>query len=396
MLNLDRARSAIREEGLSAWLFYNVFHRDQIADLVLGINPHKKNTRPWACIVSLDRPTQKIVHRIEASILDDVPGETTAYHTREEFRQALQRALPRSGRIGADWSAGIPVGSFLDYGTALLLQSLGAELAPSDGLVPRYLGALDETGRSSHEAAAAVLYDAVESAWQGIRAAAAAGSAVTEGEVSGWIAKQCEMAGLESDGPPVVGAGVHTADPHFGPEGRGAVIAAGDVVQFDVWARAREPGSVYADISWVGVNAAEPTAAQAAMFAAVREAREAAVRLLQERLSAGRPVSGADVDRAARAVLIAHGFEQDIKHRTGHSIGGNVHGFGVNLDSVEFPDERPLGEGACFSVEPGVYRGAFGMRTEIDCIVHRGRLVVTGKKPQDSLLTLGNGHGRRR
>ena len=396
MLNLDRAREAIRDEGLSGWLFYNVFHRDEIADLVLGMNPHKKNTRPWVCIVSLDRPTQKIVHRIEASILDEVPGETTSYYTREEFRQALTRALPRSGRIGADWSAGIPVGSFLDHGTALLLQSLGVELAPSDGLVPRYLGALDETGRSSHEAAAAVLYDAVESAWRRIREAAAAGRALTEGEVSGWMAEDVARAGLESDGPPVVAVGAHTADPHYGPEGAGAAFAPGDVVQFDLWARGRDPGSVYADISWVGVYAAEPTAQQAAMFAAVREAREAAVRLLRERLSAGRAVSGADADRAARAVLIAHGFEQDIKHRTGHSIGGNVHGFGVNLDSVEFPDERPLGEGACFSVEPGVYRGAFGMRTEIDCIVHQGRLVVTGKTPQDSLLALGDGHVRRR
>jgi Xaa-Pro dipeptidase len=396
MLNLDRARKAIREEGLSAWLFYNVFHRDEIADLVLGMNPRKKNTRPWVCIVSLDRPTQKIVHRIEASILDDVPGDTTSYHTREEFRQALLRALPRSGRVGADWSAGIPVGSFLDHGTALLLLSLGADLAPSDGLVPRYLGALDDTGRTSHEEAAAVLYDAVESAWHGIRSAFAARRPLTEGEVSGWIAEKLEKAGLESDGPPVVGAGVHTADPHFGPEGKGDLIRPGDVVQFDVWARGREPGSVYADISWVGVCAAEPTAAQAAMFEAVREARDAAVALLEERLSAGRPVSGADADRAARAVLIAHGFEQDIKHRTGHSIGGNVHGFGVNLDSVEFPDERPLGEGACFSVEPGVYRGAFGMRTEIDCIIHEGRLVVTGKERQRGLLTLGDTNVRRR
>jgi hypothetical protein len=56
MLNLDRARAAIQGEGLSAWLFHNVFHRDEIADLVLGVTPHKKNTRPWVCVVSLDRP----------------------------------------------------------------------------------------------------------------------------------------------------------------------------------------------------------------------------------------------------------------------------------------------------------------------------------------------------
>ena len=120
----------------------------------------------------------------------------------------------------------------------------------------------------------------------------------------------------------------------------------------------------------------------------MRDAREAAVSLLQRRLAAGTPVTGAEVDRAARQVLIDRGFAQGIKHRTGHSIGERVHGYGVNLDSVEFPDERALIEGACFSVEPGLYLEEMGMRTEIDCLIHDGELQVTGTGRQFALLTL--------
>ncbi len=95
------------------------------------------------------------------------------------------------------------------------------------------------------------------------------------------------------------------------------------------------------------------------------------------------------MDRAAREVLTNRGLARGIKHRTGHSIGARVHGYGVNLDSVEFPDERVLGEGACFSVEPGIYLEELGMRTEIDCIIHEGRLLITGTGRQFSLLVLG-------
>jgi Xaa-Pro aminopeptidase len=392
----EKARNAIREEGLSAWLFHNVFHRDDIADLVLGVSPERKNTRPWVCVLFPDRPPVKIVHAIEAGILQHLPGETIRYSARDEFREALRRALPAGGRVAADYSPNIPVGSFLDHGTALLLRSLGADLVPAEGLVARYLGGLDDAGRASHEAAGRVLYAAVADAWTRLCATIAEEKAVAEGDVSGWIGEVLARAGLVSDAPPVVGAGAHTADPHYGPEGAGAAIKAGDLVQFDVWARSPDPAGVYADISWVGVLARSASAEQEGMFAAVRDARDAAISLIQGRLAAAQRVSGADADRAARAVLEQRGLADLVRHRTGHSIGGRVHGYGVNLDSVEFPDERALSDGACFSVEPGVYGTGSGMRTEVDCIIHDGRLTVTGGERQAALLTLSGTHVRNR
>jgi Xaa-Pro dipeptidase len=161
------------------------------------------------------------------------------------------------------------------------------------------------------------------------------------------------------------------------------------VIQFDLWARGSQEGAVFADISWVGICASTPTAAQERVFEAVVAAREAALSFLERGFSRGDPVRGAEVDRAARAVLVDRGFGDCIRHRTGHSIGSRVHGFGVNLDSVEFPDERLLKEGACFSIEPGIYLEDFGMRTEIDCCIHRGRPVVTSGERQADLLVLG-------
>jgi Xaa-Pro aminopeptidase len=389
MLDLEKARTVIREAGFSGWLLSNIFHRDEIADLMLGIPREKTNTRQWVCLLSPDRPPVKIVHRIEASILLHVPGETISYSTRAELEAALSLTLPRAGKIAANYSTTIPVGSYLDHGTALLLQSLGASLVPAEGLVARSLGALDDEGRRSHEAAAKVLYAVVASAWARLSRELRDGRLLTEGDVQEWVSHSISSAGLVSDAPPIVGAGRHTSDPHFSVDGRGAALELGDLVQFDIWAKEKGPGAVYADISWLGVCAPAPAPLQQSLFEAVRDAREAAVSLLQRRCADGTPVSGADVDRAAREVLVDRGFGHGIKHRTGHSIGARVHGYGVNLDSVEFPDERVLTNGACFSIEPGLYLTEMGMRTEIDCLIHDGRLIITGTGRQYALLTLG-------
>src|SRR5271157_5442114 len=186
MLDLEKLRATIREGGFSGWLLCNVFHRDEIADLILDVPRESTNTRPWMCVFSRDGPPRKIVHRIEASILDHVPGETSLYSTRVELEGALSHALPRKGKVAADYSTTIPVGSYLDHGTALLLQSLGATLASAEGMVARYLGALDDEGRRSHEAAAKVLYESVDGAWARLSRELRDGRSVTEGDVQEW------------------------------------------------------------------------------------------------------------------------------------------------------------------------------------------------------------------
>ena len=122
---------------------------------------------------------------------------------------------------------------------------------------------------ASHRRAAFALHTVVHSAWARIRSAVAGRGAVHEADAQEWIAGLFAEAGLVTDGAALVAAGEASGDPHYEPVGRGRRLAPGDVVQLDLWAR--EPGerSVYADISWVGVLAARPTAEQERVFAAV-------------------------------------------------------------------------------------------------------------------------------
>jgi Xaa-Pro aminopeptidase len=82
-----------------------------------------------------------------------------------------------------------------------------------------------------------------------------------------------------------------------------------------------------------------------------------------------------------------HGMVEQFLHRTGHSIGIETHGNGANIDNLETRDERVLIADTGFSIEPGVYRSDFGVRSEIDMYLGRGRAEVT-TDPQRALPQL--------
>lgn len=382
----ERVPPALRAAGVAGWLFYNVYHRDHVADAILGVAADAMNTRPWACLVRADGSVERIVHAIEARVLDHLPGPLRRYASRDEFLRCLRAACRGRQPVAVNYSAAIPALSLVDHGFVALLRQLAIPVVSAATLVQRVLGVLDTAARASHDRAAAALRAIVDTAWKRLAQDLRRGAEVTEGEVRDRISRGFREHGLVTEEPPLVAAGANSSDPHYQPAGAGAVIAPGQVVQFDLWAKEPAPGSVYADISWVAYTGAALPAEPAATFAAVCAARDGAVALIRERLSQARPVTGAEVDRRARAILQQHGLLSHLRHRTGHAIDARLHGIGVNLDAVEFPDPRPLLDGSCFSIEPGVYRRGYGMRSEINAYVDGSRLVISGGAPQRAVL----------
>jgi Xaa-Pro aminopeptidase len=123
------------------------------------------------------------------------------------------------------------------------------------------------------------------------------------------------------------------------------------------------------------------------VFTAVAGSRDAAVSLVQDRARAGQDVRGWEADRAARQVLVDAGFGEFVAHRTGHSLGENVHGNGAHLDDYETHDDRRLLPGTGFTVEPGLYVGDFGVRSEINVYRDLRDAIVTGPR-QQAIVTL--------
>ena len=362
-------------------------HRDRLSDTILGVAPNAVNTRPWVYVIKADDAPVKIVHQIEASILDHLPGSRLLYSTRAEYLCAIDNLALASKSVAAQFSSVFPVISFLDHGAAQVFASAGMRLESSADLVQELMGVLDSAGIRSHEEAARHLYATIAEVWQLIARTASRPKPLTEGEVHEWVSERLRARGLTTDSGPVVAVGTHSADPHHRSVGSDWPLQRGDVVQLDIWGRMDSPDSVYADIAWVGTLSA-PSSETKRVFEIVARARDEVFEFLSKAIETRQTVSGADADRVARAILHQSGFGAHIKHRTGHSIGAEAHGYGVNLDSEEAVDDRSIVEGSCFSIEPGLYLPSFGMRSEINVYVHDGRAVISGGVPQQDLLSL--------
>jgi Xaa-Pro aminopeptidase len=126
------------------------------------------------------------------------------------------------------------------------------------------------------------------------------------------------------------------------------------------------------------------------VWTAVRDARDAAIALLRDRVTGRVAVRGGEADDAARHVITAAGFGDRFTHRTGHSIDSrDLHGSGPHIDNLETREERLLVPGVAFSIEPGIYiPGEIGVRSEVNAYVGDGELVVTPAEYQRDLMVV--------
>ena len=101
-------------------------------------------------------------------------------------------------------------------------------------------------------------------------------------------------------------------------------------------------------------------------------ARDAAIGCVRDAFAAGRPARLGGRRRRRRVIEDA-GYGPYFVHRTGHNIGQETHGNGANMDNLETHEERLVLPRTCFSIEPGIYRAEFGVRSEINVYVAAAR-----------------------
>ncbi|NLJ10378.1 MAG: aminopeptidase P family protein [Treponema sp.] len=384
-LALEKLQEAIREEGLDGWLFYNFHHRDPLADELLGLSVDSTNSRPWFYMVPERGNPVKLVHAIEASILDSLPGTKVLYSGKDQLNQSLRQFAGKT--LAAHRDNNLPVISFLDAGTTENLAHAGIQVVSAASLIQRIKGLLSEEDLESHKRAALGLYEIVEETWQVVSEHFHTNKTLYEGDIQSLILRGMEKRNLFTDHPPIVAAGAHAGDPHYEVSRKGSPVLKGEIIQLDLWARESGQRAIYADISWVGFYGTEIPSPLKAIFQDLVDSRERALDYINENLSRGIRPTGAAVDREVRKLLIARGYEGAIQHRTGHGIDTECHGSGVNIDSIEFPDDRKLLDGACFSIEPGLYFNDYGFRTEIDVYIYQNHAYISGKERQFTLLT---------
>lgn len=390
-LDIGAVQQALAADGLDAWLLYDFQGSNPVAYRLAGMGEAGHlATRRWFYLIPRSGEPQALVHAIERYNLDHLPGSKTVYAGRTQLQAALTTLLGGLGRVAMEYSpnCAIPYVSRVDAGTIELVRALGVDVVSSGDLIQQFEARWNDAAIATHRTASEKLYRIKDQAFAEVARRLRDGVATTEYDIQqkmvGWFKDE----GLISDSAPCVSAQENAGNPHYlATASVHRVIRKDELVLLDLWGKLDRPESVFADITWIGFTGANIPDRMANAFGAICGARDAAVETVQEAAKAGRDVRGFEADQAARKVLIDAGYEDAILHRTGHSLGENVHGNGAHLDDYETHDERRLLPGSGFTIEPGLYFKDFGVRTEINMVWTPNGPEVTGPR-QKAILSL--------
>jgi Xaa-Pro aminopeptidase len=380
-MNLPAIQSALRERNIDAWLFYDHHHRDPIAYRVLGLPNGLMVTRRWFYLIPAQGEPTKLVHRIEAGHLDTLPGNKRQYSGWQELFEQIKTILSSHRDIAMQYSPNnlIFTVSMVDGGTLDLVRGLGKNVVSSGDLVAQFEATLTDDQIKTHFESRDLIDSITAAAFQEI-GRRVRNSGTTEHEMQKWFMEAFKREKLVTDDPPIVAVNANSGNPHYEPRAdNSAPIREGDFVLLDVWAKKDTPGAVYYDITWTGFVGKAPSDRMREVFSIVSQARDAGVKTVQDAISAGRPIAGWEVDRVTRGHIKNAGYGDYFIHRTGHSIGTEVHANGANMDDLEVHDERRILPNSCFSIEPGIYLPEFGVRSEVNMLVRPKGAEVTGK-----------------
>nr|HEV7954965.1 M24 family metallopeptidase [Candidatus Acidoferrales bacterium] len=372
MPDIKAIQSEMRGNKIDGWLFYDHHHRDPIAAHILGVGKNGMATRRWFYFIPAKGEPRKLVHRIEQGALDGLDGAKLVYSGWEELHKNLPKLLAGSKTIAMQYSPenNIPYIGLVDAGTIELLRKFKKKIVSSADLVQKFEASWSREQAEGHFEAGKIVDRITREAFARAAAFVKDGKPLTEDQLQQWIVEQFHARGLASDEPPIVAVQPNNGDPHYAPKaGSSRPIRAGDLLLLDVWAKLSRPGSVYYDITWIGYLGDRVPDSYAKIFRVVRAARNNAVKFIQEAVAKKRPIHGWEVDGVARKTIQKAGYGKNFVHRTGHSIGQEVHGNGANMDGLETRDDRKIVPHTCFSIEPGIYLPEFGMRTEVNVYV---------------------------
>lgn len=387
--SLPAIQSALERAGLDGWLLYDFHGLNPVAVGMLEL-PGMTTRRFFVYIPRKGSPVA-ITHAIEQGPWTGWPSKwTKEKYSSWRALESLLGNLVKEKRVAMEYSAGdaVPYLDRIPAGVLEMVRNAGATVVSSAELVSSFYAVWSDDQRRSHERAARAVSTMGQEAIRLAGSRAGSASPLTEYALQSWIRERFAAGGLEADHGPIVAIGPNAANPHYEPTAENtATINRGDILLVDLWAR--EKNGVFADQTWMGSLGA-PSERDSAIWQAVRDARDSAISLLRERIDGHRPVRGAEVDDAARALITDRGYGDNFIHRTGHSIDPrDLHGSGPHIDNLETREERELIPGIGFSIEPGIYLpGDVGMRSEVNGFIGADGLLITPSDYQKDLMVV--------
>ncbi|MCX7983443.1 MAG: M24 family metallopeptidase [Bacteroidetes bacterium] len=391
--SIDEIQIFLQEERLDGWLLYNFRNINPFAQKILSLPKDVLFTRRYFYFIPSRGVPRKLVHQIEAYNFNSLPGDTVVYSSWQSLEQGLQSLLSNVKTVAMEYSPNgiLPTVSVIDAGTFELVKKMNIEIRSSAQLLQYFEARLTEKQFYLHSIAARHLREIVDETFRFIRTSVLNNTEITEYNVQQIILSEFRKRNLVTSSSPNCSVNANSANPHYEPtQDYSSSIKAGDFVLIDLWAKCNELDAVYADITWTAYVGEVTPEEYRKTFDVVRESRNTALEFVRKKLQDTGDVRGYEVDNVARSVIQSYGLGEYFIHRTGHSLGEEVHGNGANLDNLETRDERKLIQQSAFTIEPGVYfPGKFGVRSEINVyITNAYDCIVSGMPIQEAIIPI--------
>jgi Xaa-Pro aminopeptidase len=389
-LNIPEIQKHLKVSKLDGWLLADFHARNTIAVQFLGLK-NLVTRRSFYFIPSKGEP-KSLVNPIEKHLFAHLPGKMQTYFGYKMLERELGKLLKGRKSIAMEYSAygRLPYVGLVDAGTIELVRKLKVKIVSSGDLVSYFQARLNDNQIELHRLAAANVMTVKDQAFAFIRESLEKENPITEYDVVRYVLNKFTELDMETDHGPICAIDGNAGNPHYEPaEQKSMPIKKGQLVLLDLWGKLKQPLAVFGDITWVAYTgtASEIPQKHIELFEIVAKARDAAVEYLKKNFGK-KNIYGADADDAVRAVITRAGYGKYFVHRTGHSIGTDVHGVGPNIDNLETEDKRALQAGHLFSVEPGIYMHDCGFRSEINVLMTTGGPVVTTLPVQTKIVPL--------
>jgi len=390
---IEDIQSLLRQQKIDGWLFYDLWKRNEYAQRILEFPAHVLNTRRFFYLIPAQGEPRKLVHSIERWNLDHLPGDKTIFLSWQSLEDGLKKILGGVKIIAMEYSPknAIPNISKVDAGTIELVRKQGVNVVSSADLAQYFEARWTEEQYRDNIEVANALRRIVDETFGFMRERILARQRITEYDVQQFMMGEFKQNDMVTDFPPNCSVNANSGNPHYEPtKDVHSELHEGDFVLIDLWAKKNKPRSTYSDITWVGFLGNSVPEKYTKIFNIVAGARDAAVDFVGKSLAAGKQIRGYEVDDVARGYIAERGFGEYFIHRTGHSIGEDLHGTGANIDNLETHDERLIIPQTSFSIEPGSYfMGDFGVRSEIDVYISKdNEVIVTGEPRQTDVIAV--------
>lgn len=392
--NLDKIQKELVEREIDAWVLPDYRGSNEIFGALVGGKFFM--TRRAALLIPRDSKPIALIHIIDKPQFAPVEQmfDVQYYRTWQEHADWFQKQLSPLKKIVTEYSPdnAIPTMSQVDGGTIDILRKY-VEVVSSADIYQKTISAWTLQDYEGHKRSVEQTVASLRSALDFIKTSLNSGGQITEIDVQDHLVAQFNERGLVTDHPPIVAVSPNNGDPHYDPQSeKNTVITKESLVLIDLWAKFAQGDCVFADITWMSYFGIKIPTKIVSVFNVVRDARNAAIDFVKENISSGTTIKGYQVDDVSRKIIADAGYGEFFLHRTGHSMGpGNfLHARGVNIDNFETHDEREITSSIGFSIEPGVYLPAFGIRSEVDVFIHptQGAIVTTPLQEEIEHFTL--------